>query len=392
MQSDPARAPPELQGVDLSNWRTPPFNRRAFHHIGDLIPSAPIPCAAGSSSRFLQGADALNDFGLTVADGTRLDLDGFLRRTATDGWIVVANGKIVDERYDNGTTEHTPHILMSATKSVVGLLVGILQARGELDIDALVSSLVPEVGSTAYAGATLRDLIDMRTGVVFDSGQQDAYNAATGWEPSLLQGRPVGLHVFFEQATAPAGSHGGPFRYVSANTDLLGWAIERATGQTFASLVSALLWKPMGATSDAYITLDPEGAPRCTGGLCATTRDFAAVGQLLIDAGHKNDGAVIPMAWVDDVMCNGDRESWRQGEFAAAFRGLDMSYRNGWYVIHNEPETLFAMGIHGQHLFVDRANDLVIAKVSSQTLPIDPGSIALTLAAVSEIRRCLQQA
>lgn len=388
MQFDPTCLPDTLQGLSVTDWRTPPLSHWAFHHVGELIPSATIPCAAGGQAGFTQSARTLDDFEVTAADGARLDLDGFLRRTSTDGWIVMADGLIVDERYDNGTTAHTPHILMSATKSVVGLVVGILQARGELDMSALVSELVPEIGNTVYAGATLQQLLDMRTGVVFDAAQQAAYGAATGWDLPLPEGA-AGLHAFFTQAAAPAGSHGGPFRYVSANTDLLGWAIERTTGQTFASLASALLWQPMGATSDAYITLDPEGAPRCTGGLCATTRDFAGIGQLVIDAGRSN--SVIPAAWLDDTSRNGDREAWRQGEFAAAFRGLDMSYRNGWYVIHDQPETLFAMGIHGQHLFVDRTNNLVVAKVSSQTAPIDPGAIALTIAAVAAIRRCLQR-
>jgi hypothetical protein len=66
-----------------------------------------------------------------------------------------------------------------------------------------------------------------------------------------------------------------------------------------------------------------------------------------------------------------------------------MAYRSGWYVINDQPQILFAMGIHGQNLFVDAANGLVIAKVSSQGQPIEPQSIWLTHKAVSEFARCI---
>jgi hypothetical protein len=98
---------------------------------------------------------------------------------------------------------------------------------------------------------------------------------------------------------------------------------------------------------------------------------------------------VISSALIDDIANNSDRAAWKRGEFAPFFGGLDMSYRSGWYVIHDEPAMLFAMGIHGQNLFVDRSNHLVIAKRSSQGAPIDQQTSALTHRAVAEIRRCL---
>ena len=176
---------------------------------------------------------------------------------------------------------------------------------------------------------------------------------------------------------------------MSANTDLLGWVIERATGKSFAALVSHLLWQPMSAEDAASITLDRQGLPRCTGGLCTTVRDLARIGQLMLTRGRRDGRQIIPRSWLDDIARNGDRNAWKQGEFAAAFGARDMSYRSGWYVINDEPRTVFAMGIHGQNLFVDQANRLVIAKLSSQHSPIDPGAMALTHRAVAEIRRCL---
>jgi len=153
--------------------------------------------------------------------------------------------------------------------------------------------------------------------------------------------------------------------------------------------VSELLWRPIGAEHAACIAVDREGAPRCTGGLCTTARDLARLGQLVVDGGSRGSRQIIPPALIHDIAANGDPEAWKNGEFAASFGSRRMSYRSGWYIIHNEPQILFAMGIHGQNLFVDRANRIVVAKLSSQDNPIDYRATALTHRAVAELRRCL---
>jgi CubicO group peptidase (beta-lactamase class C family) len=83
---------------------------------------------------------------------------------------------------------------VSATKSIVGLIAGILLQRGELDVEAPVSRYVPEIAATAYLGATIRNLLDMRAGVVLDEDQQRAYALATAWEPAA-PGETAGLHA-----------------------------------------------------------------------------------------------------------------------------------------------------------------------------------------------------
>jgi len=377
--------------VNLSNWRTAPFNRWAFHNVRSIIPVAEIAAALGSTLALPESPIALDAFALRLPNGSALDLNSFLKATATDGIVILHDGRIVFEFYDGGTIKQTPHILMSATKSIVGLIAGILHERDEFDVDAAVSSYVPEIAATAYRGTTIRHLLDMRTGVVLDESQQRAYAAACNWDPVAPGEGTPSLHAFFEHLAATPGNHGGPFSYVSANTDLLGWAIERATGRTFADLVSTLLWKPMGAAEGAAITVDRAGAPRCTGGLCATVRDFARVGQLVLARGQSSFGQVVPAAWLDDIAGNGDPKAWSEGQWGESFAAIsrNMRYRSGWYVVDDEPQILLAMGIHGQNLFVDAANRIVIAKVSSQNDPIDPRAMWLTHQAVAEFRRCV---
>jgi CubicO group peptidase (beta-lactamase class C family) len=375
--------------VNLANWRNSPFSRWAFRNVRDILPAADIAPSIEAVAPLPVRLLSFEEFRLGGEGGVTLSLDDVLRATATDGIVILHDGRVVFEAYDHGLTPHAPHIIMSATKSIVGLVTGILQASGDLDVDAPVTCYLPEMAATAYEGATIRQLLDMRTGIDFDGRTLRAYAVATNWDPLQDGETAQGLDAFFQSLKSPHKPHGGPFKYVSANTDLLGCAIERVTGKRFAALVSDLIWKPMGAENTAYITLDRQGLPRCTGGLCTTVRDLARVGQLMLMGGRRDGRQVIPTAWLDDISRNGDRSAWKQGEFAAGFGGREMSYRSGWYVINDEPKTLFAMGIHGQNLFVDHANRIVIAKLSSQHAPIDPGAVALTHRAVAEVRRCL---
>jgi CubicO group peptidase (beta-lactamase class C family) len=109
----------------------------------------------------------------------------------------------------------------------------------------------------------------------------------------------------------------------------------------------------------------------------------------MLDAGTRRGAEVLPAGWIEDLARNGDPAAWAAGSFVELFPGLPMSYRSKWYAIREESPLLFGWGIHGQHLFVDRKNRIVIAKASSQALPIDAGRIALTLKAVARIRDSL---
>jgi CubicO group peptidase (beta-lactamase class C family) len=381
--------PPADAQVTLANWRQAPFNRWAFHHVRELVPSADI---INDPRAVHQWPTEPRDLGGLVIDtGRRLSFEAFLADTSTDGIVVVHDGKIVFERYANGMTAATPHILMSVSKSVLGLVAGILTAGGRLAPDTLVTDIVPEVAGTAYAGATIRHLLDMRAGVAFDedylatAGPIITYRKATNWVPLDPGEASSDLRAFYAAMTERDGQHGGRFHYVSPNTDLLGWVIERASGRRYADLVSELIWQPMGGAHSAYITVDRLGAPRAAGGICATARDLALLGQVIATDGRHGGRQIVPPAWLDDIARNGDPQAWATGDFAAYLPGG--RYRSKWYVDDRSGPLLFGLGIHGQYLFIDAARRLVVAKLSSQALPLDAERIALTLRAVAALRR-----
>jgi CubicO group peptidase (beta-lactamase class C family) len=380
--------------VTLANWRTAPFNRWSLQHVREIIPSADIPNdpeATWSLPRRPADFSTLS----FAHERTDFTFDSFLTHTDTDGLIVLHRGSIVVELYRHGMSRDTPHLLMSVSKSVLGIIAGILAAKGILGRSEPVTNVIPEVANTAYAGATVGDLLDMRAGIQFDedylatSGLIIDYRKSHNWNPLEPGDVPSDLRSFFQRLTRCDGTHGGRFHYVSPNTDLLGWMIERAAGKRFADLVSELLWIPMGAKRSAYITVDRLGAPRCAGGVCATVEDLARIGQLIVQGGKRDGASVIPGAWIDDVMNHGSPEAWNDGDFVRYFPHLTMHYRHQWYVIHSAAPWLFALGINGQYLFIDIRNQIVIAKVSSQALPLDDERISLTLAGIEAIRRHL---
>jgi CubicO group peptidase (beta-lactamase class C family) len=366
----------------LANWRQPAQVRTSFLNIESILPLAEIAHDPQRIAPLPPASTPLQPPVLPAAQGA-MAWDRFLDETATDGIAVLHQGKLVHEWRSEAMGPHTRHIAMSATKSAVGLLAGAMAAHGGLDLAQAVAQLVPEVKHTPYADATLRQLLDMRAQPGLTPAELKAYGAATGWDPAP-EGAPAGLHAFYEALPQRSGAHGGPFRYISANTDLLGWALERAAGVPLAQALSQFVWQPAGAAQPAAITLDRQGAARGTGGLVLTLQDFARLGQAVIAPTDPALGFV--PQWLDDVLTAGDPAAWDEGDFGRGF-GRPMHYRSGWYVVRGERPYAFAMGIHGQHLFVDPALQLVMAKLSSQAQPQEPQAIGWTLRAFEALRR-----
>ena len=388
--------PPSPEGqVTLANWRKPPFNAWAFQHVREIVPSADIPNDPEAVQAIVRTQQDLSGVRFTDMRNVEWTFGSFCDATSTDGLVILKDGRLIHESYGNGMTATTPHFLASVSKSMLGLTAGILVGRGILDPDSLVSSIIPEIAETAYAGATVRHLLDMRVGIAFDedylatAGKIIEYRKATNWDPLQPGDRASDLRSFYRELTERVGPHGRAFHYVSPNTDLLGWIIERAAGTRYVDLFSELVWQPLGATRPAYITVDRLGAPRVAGGMCTTTRDLALVGQLLADGGKRHGRQIIPAEWIADITEQGDRAAWASGSFADYFPGIDMHYRSKWYVRRDPTPLMFGVGVHGQNLFVDAAANLVIAKFSSQDLPLDPDLIDLTTRFIEALRRAL---
>ena len=369
--------PPQHGQVTLANWRMSPFNQWGFQHVREIVPSADIANDPDDLWRLPPVHADLTALMLDDGQGGYIGLDAFLTRTQTDAFVLLHRGRVLCERYANGMAPITPHILMSVSKSMLGLLAGILVANGVLDIDAPVERYVPELWGSAFQGATVRQLLDMRVGLAFDedylatSGPIVQYRKASNWNPLDPGEMATDLRAFLPTLTATSGPHGGALNYVSPCTDLLGWIIERASGRRYADLFSDFLWMKLGAARPCYITVDRLGAPRCAGGMCMTAMDLARVGQLLVEGGRRGARPIVPKAWIDNITTAGDPDAWLAGPFVPYFPGRSMHYRAKWYVERGAEPVLSGLGIHGQHLLVDRARQIVMVKFSSQAQPLD---------------------
>ncbi len=367
-------AAPDEQ-VILANMQKGPFNRWAFRNMRRMLPTANVWRGDGPVQPLQHEAVWLDDIEFEDMEGATLTVAGEIANGFMDGLVVLCQGVVVAERYAAGVAAHEPHLLMSVTKSFTGSLTGILVERGLLSADDLVTDIIPEVKGSAYDGARVRHVLDMTVGMDYDEDydnpQSDmaCLDAACGWRPAI-EGAPDNLRDYIG-TMRPAGEHGVVFHYVSTNTDLLGWILERVSGSDFATLLGREIWQPMGAGTDAYVTLDRLGAPQTDGGLCVTTRDLARFGQLHLQNGVMNGRRIIPETWIRDFRENGDAEVWDRGTFAEFMPGCH--YRSKWYTdLKNPHRPFFGIGIHGQMLFVDPVAGVVCARHSSHPEPANP--------------------
>ena len=392
--------PPPGARVTLANWQEPPFNRWSFSHMRELVPTQRISRGSGPvtplpASPRPASPRPLGKIALHRVDGTRASVDEVLEDTYTDATVVVHGGRVVLERYAGETAPGTPHLLMSISKSVVGCVVGNLVERGLLSPAHLVTDHVPELGQSGYRGASLRDILDMRSGVEFSEDYTDltaevrVIEQAMGWRPASDRRVPSSMYAYLT-TLGGTGEHGGVFDYRSCETDVLGWVCERATNTRMADLISELVWSPIGAERDAEITCDGAGTAVHDGGMCAAARDLARFGVMLLAGGEVTGRRVVPATWL--------RESWTADPdildaFAQSVSGPYLPggwYRNKfWFVPREHHVALLCLGIYGQMLYVNPGTGTVAAKLSSWPDAQSPAMLQDTLRAFDAIGAAL---
>ncbi|HEY5843170.1 MAG TPA: serine hydrolase [Mycobacterium sp.] len=389
---DPGRVPSELT---LDNWQSAAHLHWTFQHIADFLPTARIP-RGGPIAQLPSATTLLADISfLDASSGRRRTVGDVMASTATDGWIVVRHGKVVAEQYYGGMLPDTSHILMSVSKSLVGMVVGALVGAGSLDVDAQLTRYVPALAQSGYAGATVRHILDMRSGIKFSEDYLDPLaevrliEQAIGWAPRTAPDIPSNMYDFL-LTLRQESAHGGPFLYRSCETDVLGWICESVAGVRMPELMSELLWSRIGAQNDAVIGVDEVGTGMFDGGINACLRDLVRFGSLYLTDGVSLTGQqVVHPAWIADTFAGGidSREA-----FAASPGDNRMPggmYRNQCWFPYAGDNVLVCLGIHGQMIYINRAANLVAAKLSSWPLPQDATKLFPTIAAFDEVAAAL---
>ena len=386
---DPGRVPSELT---LENWQSAPHLHWTFQHIADFLPTAVISRGTGPVAELPSAPQELSDVPLyDQTNRKRTTVGDVMAATATDGWIVIQHGKVLAEHYYGGMVPDTPHLLMSVSKSLIGVVAGALASDGALDVDAELTTYVPGLADSGYAGATVRDVLDMRSGIAFSEdylnpmAQVRLLEQAIGWAPHTVPDLPSTMFDFL-LTLRQASPHGGPFQYRSCETDVLGWICEAASGLRMPELMSQLLWSKLGAENDATIGVDPVGTGMFDGGINACLRDLARFGSLFLNGGASLTGQhVVSLSWMADTFTGGIDS---RAAFAASPGDNRMPggmYRNQCWFPSSGNNVLLCLGIHGQMIYVNRAADLIAAKLSSWPLPQDATKLFPTIAAFDEI-------
>ncbi len=372
--------PPEpTLRVTQENWQQPPYNRWGFRNARRLVPTAEIWRGRGPVVELPRddrdlGTPDLGGFSFRGDGGRALTLDGYLEESKADGCIVLRAGKVVYERYFAGMTDHCLHLSQSVAKSLVGTLAGILIEEGVIALDRPVQDYVPELVGCGYKDARVAHLLDMASGVAFGEDYADPDSDVTRLEISCgWRSRPAGWRgpaTIYDVALTLAQErpHGESFLYRSIETDVLGWILERASGRHLTDLLSEKIWARLGCEADACMTVDSTGTALADGGYNATLRDYARFGQTMLQNGTWNGARIVPAAWIEDIAAG---ETAR--DLNMEWRGLPHAcYRRKWWLPERGRPLFMALGIFGQMIAVDQANDMVVVKLGTWENAIDP--------------------
>ena len=376
------------------SFYTFPKTRWAFSHMRELVPTVAVPRGAGPVS-VLPRAERRDLDAVTftpIGGGTPMTWREAFDANYTDGIVVLHRGRVVYERYASMLTPERQHIAFSVTKSFVATLAGILIAEGTLDERATVGRYVPELQRSAFGDATIRQVLDMTTGLDYSEDYADDRS------PVWNLGRAVGFLPIPPGYTRPAtnyaylaslkkaGSHGEVFVYKTPDTDTLGWVLRRVSGQPLAELLRARIFSKLGAEQDAYFLVDGTGVEFAGGGLHLTLRDLARFGETMRLDGRFNGRQIVPKAFVEDVRNGGDRRKFAGAGYKTLPGG---SYRDMWWMLHNTHGAYSARGIHGQAIYVDPVAEMVIARFASHPVAGNVGIDPLSLPAYDAVANWL---
>lgn len=367
-------------GINSANWTDD--LHWSFGHMDALFPNEPIP-AGGEVSGLRQEPREFLD--LAVSDARGRTVGEILATTDTDGWLVLHGDRILSEGYFGDAQPTDRHLLMSVSKSIVATLTGMLIDDGILALEDTVGKIIPELANAGYGGATVRDLLDMRSGVRFSEeyleydSEVRMLDEVAGWAP-LREGGPATLKELLAGLVTQR-EHGAAFEYRSSETDMLGWLLEEVSGRSFAELASERLWSRIGAEREALLLLDRAGTGLFDGGICATVRDLARFGALIRDGGITLGGErLLSAAWIDDLFAGAPDSASRYAESASGHPNSGGMYHNMFWFLDERRDVACGLGIHGQMLYINRSNQVVGVKTSSWPLPVDETKGAATLA------------
>ena len=273
-------------------------------------------------------------------------LNNWLAERSATAVIVLKSGKIVAEHYYQGTQIDDHRISWSVAKSFMSALLGVLIEEGAIEsIDDPVIKYAPELEQTAYKSASIRNVLNMASGVKFNEDYLDPSSDINKMGRAIALGK--GLDQFTYELTESFAPAGQVWQYASIDTHVLGMVIRGATGRTIPDLMGEKIISPLGLEGAPFYTTDTKGVAFVLGGLNMMTRDYARFGQMILQNGYFNGKQIVPDEWV--------AASTRP----SAPSGAPYGYQ--WWIPKGAPEGIFlARGVYGQYIYIDQNREVVI--------------------------------
>ena len=351
--------------VNKGNWMSPPFNRWSFQNAQKLFSTASINKGTEAAKGFNLADSKYSSLLTKVTYPGDMTLDSFMLGNYVDGLLVLKGGDIVLERYNNGQTKETRHSLFSVTKSFIGLVAELLIDDGIIEPENTVASYLPELTKSGYGDATVRQVMDMEASIEFNEDYDDPKSSISQFlYASGVRVPPVGIAdrtslYQFLPTINKAKEHGEKFKYISATTEVLGWIITRVAKADINQLMSDKFYRKLGMQRDAYIALDAQGKAVSAGGMSMTLRDLARFALMLSNDGLVDGKQVLPSKVIKQLKKGGNKAHFLKGYNRKAW-----SYKSQWWFNHDN-NTMMAIGIHGQIIYISLDTDVVAVIQSS---------------------------
>ncbi|MFE4536585.1 serine hydrolase domain-containing protein [Streptomyces scopuliridis] len=331
-----------------------------FSRMAELVPTRAMPASA-SPRQWPSGAP------LTLPDtfgfnGAHHSVEALLTETDTAALLVLKDGEIRFEGYWLTGGPEVPWLSMSVAKSFVSALVGIALDEGHIpSIDTPVSDIIPVDSGSAYDGVSVRDVLHMSSGARWNEDYSDPNSEVHRLGRALSPGGSIDAFVASMEREHEPGtiSH-----YNSADTQVLGALVSRATGRTLADYMTEKLVEPLGMTSPGHWLIDSSGTELSFNGLNLTARDYARLGELYRADGVVNGVRVLPEKWVRDSVTVA-APHLEAGRVLVAGHPVGVGYGYQWWIPEGDRGEFMAIGVYNQFVYVDPAASTTIVKLSA---------------------------
>lgn len=315
-----------------------------FSHMDAAFLTTPVSRGDGATSPLPHGAET------TLPPETT----SWINDRAVTSLLVMQNGEIRFEEYFLGTTADDRRISWSVAKSYLSALFGVLMAEGKIaSLDDPVTKYAPSLKGSAYEGASIRNVLNMSSGVTFDEDYMD-YDSDIN-----RMGRVVALGGTLDDFTASFTDHfadpGAAWQYVSIDTHVIGMVIRGATGRSVADLLSEKIIAPLGLEQDSYYITDGAGVAFVLGGLNFTTRDYARFGQMILQNGEYDGQQVVPADWI----------AASTAATALTQPGKRKYGYQWWSPADARDGEFFGHGIYGQYIYIDQPRGVLIVSTAA---------------------------